>query len=73
MLFMYRAGNDVQGLTFTRSLATGTYVDADGVIKTAAANEFRTTFVDAMGTVFDAIVDPPLGVALQAPPRRQAD
>ena len=45
-LFYYKAGNLVPGLSFTRSGAVGPYVDEDGVLQSAAANIFRTDWID---------------------------
>lgn len=44
-LFYYRGGNDAPGLTFARS-STATYTDEAGVIQTAAANIWRTEWLD---------------------------
>lgn len=55
-LFYYKAGMSVPGLTFTRSGAIGKYVNEDGVVQEAAANIFRTTWLD---TDDDDAVDTP--------------
>lgn len=44
-LFYYTAGNDLPGLTFTRSGSVGPYTDEDGVLQSAAADVFRTEWL----------------------------
>lgn len=48
-LFYYQAGNDLPGLTFTRSGTVGPYVDENGVVQSAAADIFRTSWRDTTG------------------------
>lgn len=47
--FYWTGGNSLFGETFTRTGATGTYVDEDGVLQTAAANIRRTEWLDLDG------------------------
>ncbi len=47
-LFYYKAGNPLPGLTHARSGAVGPYVDEDGALQDAAANIFRTTWIDGV-------------------------
>lgn len=56
ILFRYRAGGAVPGMTFTRSAATATLLNNAGVLSTAAANVLRTSWFD---TNADGVLDMP--------------
>lgn len=57
-LFYYRAGNQMPGLTFTRS-GTANAVGEDGIFDSAAANTWRTEWVDLDG---DGVRETPTGL-----------
>lgn len=56
ILFRYRAGGVVPGMTFTRSGTNATYLSNAGVLSTAGANVLRTSWFD---TNADGVLDTP--------------
>lgn len=56
ILFRYRAGGIVPGMTFTRSGTNATYLSNAGVLSTAGANVLRTSWFD---TNADGVLDMP--------------